>query len=91
MNVYGATSFAARSATTYAMSRFYATRGTNPDTWYARGHFDDLPERYWQYVNTTTQPYDRHEGEPPALDDGEIDAVVEFLGTLNDREIPTSR
>ncbi|HEY4158045.1 MAG TPA: cytochrome c peroxidase [Polyangiaceae bacterium] len=67
--------------------RFYATRSTSPTTWYPDGKFDDLPERYWQYVNTTTPPYNRRPGDPPALDDAEIDAVVAFLGTLSDREI----
>jgi hypothetical protein len=35
-------------------------------------------------VNDLVAPYDRAEGAAPALDDGEIDAIVAFLGTLTD-------
>lgn len=71
--------------------RFYVTRDTSPELWYPRAadgsvrKFDDLPERYRENVNTTEVPYDRKPGEPPRLDDAEIDAVVAFLKTLTDR------
>jgi cytochrome c peroxidase len=66
--------------------RFYATRSTNPERWYPSGvPFDDTPEAYRAMVNTTKVPYDRHPGDPPALDDHEIDAIVAFLRTLTDR------
>ena len=68
---------------------FYATRGSKPDLWYPHGaEFDDLPEAYRRNVNTLTVPYNRHEGDPPVLDDEEIDAVVAFLGTLTDGPVP---
>lgn len=67
---------------------FYATRATQPERWYARGEFDDLPERFHENVNTLLPPYDQLEGEPSRLDDGEIDAIVAFLGTLTDRVLP---
>ena len=67
---------------------FYATRGTSPDLWYPHGtKFDDLPEVYRANVNTLALPYNRREGETPAFDDEDIDAIVAFLGTLTDAEI----
>jgi cytochrome c peroxidase len=68
--------------------RFYATRGSSPERWYPGGEFDDLPERYRKYVNSTVPPYNRRQDDPPALDDREIDDVVSFLGTLTDRDVP---
>lgn len=58
--------------------KFYAT---------PRDSYDDLPEKYWQYVNTTTPPYNRRPGDAPALSDAEIDAIVAFLGTLTDADL----
>jgi cytochrome c peroxidase len=67
---------------------FYATRGTSPDLWYPHGaKFDDLPDAYRHNVNTLALPYNRHEGEAPALDDEDIDAIVAFLGTLTDAKV----
>ncbi len=67
---------------------FYATRSTNPGRWYKHGvTFDDLPENYRQNVNVDKAPYNRHEGDTPALDDRDIDALVAFLGTLTDAQI----
>jgi cytochrome c peroxidase len=67
---------------------FYATRSTNPDLWYPHGGkrevFDDLPVRHRGNVNTLSFPYNRHEGDPPAMDDADIDAIVAFLQTLTD-------
>jgi cytochrome c peroxidase len=66
--------------------KFYATRATNPERWYRSGSdFDDTPPAYRGQVNTTSVPYNRHRGDPPALDEGEIDAIVAFLRTLTDR------
>jgi cytochrome c peroxidase len=64
--------------------RFYATRSTNPQRWYAGAEFDDLPPKYRQYVNVDQAPYNRHAGDAPALNTREIDAIVAFLGTLSD-------
>ncbi len=64
---------------------FYATRSTSPDRWYPHGaEFDDSPDRYRGNVNTLSFPYNRHEGDPPAMDDADIDAIVAFLQTLTD-------
>jgi cytochrome c peroxidase len=64
---------------------FYATRSTSPDRWYPHGApFDDTPDRYRRNVNTLSFPYNRHEGDPPAMDDADIDAIVAFLQTLTD-------
>ena len=66
---------------------FYATRSTSPGRWYRSGTvFDDMPKPYREYVNVDKAPYNRQEGETPALDDGEIDAIVAFLGTLTDAQ-----
>jgi cytochrome c peroxidase len=69
---------------------FYATRATNPERWYAApgGAYDDLPEKYWPNVNTSPAPYNRRPGEAPALGDADVDALVAFLETLTDRDIP---
>jgi cytochrome c peroxidase len=64
---------------------FYATRSTNPDLWYPHGaKFDDVPAQYRANVNTLVLPYNRHEGDPPAMDDADVDAIVAFLETLTD-------
>jgi cytochrome c peroxidase len=66
---------------------FYATRSTNPKRWYTHGVvFDDVPAKYRQYVNVDKAPYNRHEGEVSPLDESDIDAIVEFLGTLTDAQ-----
>jgi cytochrome c peroxidase len=69
---------------------FYVRRDTNPEEWYPLGSnglpdkFNDLPAAYKNNVNTTEVPYNRHEGDAPALSDSEIDDVVAFLNTLTD-------
>ncbi len=35
-------------------------------------------------MNTLSFPYNRHEGDPPAMDDADVDAIVAFLQTLTD-------
>ena len=68
---------------------FYAQRDTNPEKWYPTGRggtvmkFDDLPAEYRANIDMRA-PFGRKPGEPPALSDEEIDAVVAFLGTLTD-------
>ena len=70
--------------------KFYVTRDTQPELWYpadAAGvvrKFNDLPEKYQGNVNSTEVPYNRKPGDEPALNDAEIDLVVEFLSTLTD-------
>jgi cytochrome c peroxidase len=64
---------------------FYATRATDPKHWYKSGaKFEDLPAKYRPQVNVASVPYNRREGDVPALDDQEIDAIVAFLQTLTD-------
>jgi cytochrome c peroxidase len=66
--------------------KFYATRATQPEQWYPSGvEFDDTPDAYRGQINRTAVPYNRRRGDPPALDDPEIDAIVAFLQTLTDR------
>jgi cytochrome c peroxidase len=68
---------------------FYVQRDTDPGKWYPRDaagkvmKYDDLPARYRDNVNVEP-PFDRHDGDKPALDDGEIDDIIAFLGTLTD-------
>ncbi|WP_374511308.1 cytochrome-c peroxidase [Niveibacterium sp.] len=70
--------------------RFYVRRDTNPEEWYPRlpdgsiDKFDDLPAAWKANVNTTEAPYNRKEGDTPALSDAEIDDLIAFLNTLND-------
>ena len=63
---------------------FYATRATDPKRWYGADVSDDLPPAYRETVNDRVAPYDRAPGDPPALDESEIDAIVAFLGALTD-------
>lgn len=67
---------------------FYATRDIDPKRWYRYGPaFDDVPTKYRQNVNVDKAPYNRRQGQTPPLDEGEIDAVVAFLGTLTDAQM----
>jgi len=69
--------------------RFYAERDTQPQKWYPPGpdgtpmKFDDLPVQYRGNVDVQP-PFDRRRGDPPALSDGDIGAIVAFLNTLTD-------
>lgn len=68
---------------------FYATRDTDPGRWYPRRAdggveiYDDLPEPYRSNLNQDP-PFGGKPGDRPALDEGEIEAIVAFLGTLSD-------
>lgn len=76
--------------------RFHVRRDTHPEEFYptaADGQvrkFDDRPRELARNVNTREVPYDRRPGQAPRLDEGEIDALVEFLGTLTDGYDPAS-
>ena len=69
---------------------FYVQRDTNPEKWYPRNpdgsvdKFNDLPPQYRVNVNQEEVPYNRHEGDAPALTDAEVDDLIIFLGTLSD-------
>jgi cytochrome c peroxidase len=70
--------------------RFYVRRDTNPEEWYpldANGQpqkFNDLPAELAVNVNTVEVPYNRQPGDPPALNENEIQDVLAFLQTLTD-------
>jgi len=75
---------------------FYVQRDTNPEKWYPRkpdgtyDKFNDVPPEYRQNVNQEEVPYNRHQGDAPALSDAEVDDVVAFLGTLSDGYVATA-
>jgi cytochrome c peroxidase len=77
--------------------RFYVRRDTDPQLWYpvaASGgadKFDDLPSSLRGNIDVIDQPLTHHEGEAPAWNDAEIDDVIAFLQTLNDRDAETAR
>lgn len=70
--------------------RFYVRRDTNPEEFYPVGQdgvvqkFNDLPSQFHINVNRTEGPYNRQPGMAPALAEGEIGDLVQFLGTLTD-------
>lgn len=67
---------------------FYATRDTNPDKWYGKGHkYNDLPAKYWGNVNADI-PFKPLPNGQPRLSPREIDDIVAFLGTLTDGYMP---
>ncbi len=74
---------------------FYVQRDTNPEKFYplksdgSYDKFNDLPQQYRQNVNQEEVPYDRHQGDRPALSDAEVDDVIAFLGTLSDGYVAT--
>ncbi len=69
---------------------FYVERETNPGKWYpklANGEIDrynDLPPQYKRNADVADAPFDRKEGDEPALNDAEIADVIAFLKTLTD-------
>jgi len=69
--------------------RFYVERETHPERWYPRkpdgsvDKYDDLPVIAKANINMDP-PFDRKQGEAPALSPAEIDDVVAFLRTLTD-------
>jgi len=74
-----------RFATLREAVAFYATRDTEPESWYADAvKFDDLPAPLRANVDVETPPYHRERGRRPALRDDEIDDLVAFLRTLTD-------
>jgi cytochrome c peroxidase len=69
---------------------FYVERETSPAKWYPKlpngeiDRYDDLPAQYRGNVDTVDAPYDRKQGEAPALNDSEIADVIAFLAALTD-------
>lgn len=77
-----------------AVLDFYDFRDVAPGRVYPRradgtvAKFDDLPRRYWANVDTTDAPFDRHEGEAPAMSAQEEADIIAFLRTLTDGYAP---
>jgi cytochrome c peroxidase len=73
--------------------RFYVQRDTNPQSWYpisaagAVNKFDDVPTSLRSNIDVVDQPLTRSAGASPVWTDGEIDDVIAFLQTLNDRDV----
>jgi cytochrome c peroxidase len=69
---------------------FYVERETNPAKWYPRlangeiDRYNDLPARFKQNIDVVDAPFNRKEGDEPALNDAEIADVIAFLKTLTD-------
>ena len=68
--------------------RFYAERDTRPERWYPRSPggprtFDDLPQEYRGNLEQAA-PFGRRAGDPPALGERDVAAIVAFLNTLTD-------
>jgi cytochrome c peroxidase len=70
--------------------RFYVERETRPEKWYPRlangeiDKYDDIPPRYKKNIDIIDEPFDRKEGDEPALNEEEIADVVAFMKTLTD-------
>jgi cytochrome c peroxidase len=70
---------------------FHAARDRDPKRWRPAlqsgeaDKFNDLPSVYWANVDVSDAPFDHNPGEPPRLDDGDVDALVAFLNTLTDK------
>jgi cytochrome c peroxidase len=70
---------------------FYVQRDTDPGRWYpcradgSINRFDDLPAALRPNVDTLDAPLNRQAGEAPVWNAADIDAVIAFLTTLNDR------
>jgi cytochrome c peroxidase len=69
---------------------FLIQRDSNPAAWYPQASdgsvqkFNDLPLAYQANVDTTDAPFNRTAGMGPALTADNINALVQFLGTLTD-------
>ncbi len=50
-----------------------------------------LPARYKQNIDVVDAPFDRKEGDQPALNDAEIADVIAFLQTLTDGSTPAAK
>jgi cytochrome c peroxidase len=69
---------------------FYNLRDVRPDRIYPRDaagkvlKYDDLPARYHANIDVADAPFDRKQGDQPAMTDGEIGDIIAFLHTLDD-------
>ena len=73
---------------------FYDFRDTEPGRIYPKAadgkvrKYDDLPARFHPNIDTADPPFDRHAGEPPALDAAQELDIIAFLETLRDGFLP---
>ncbi|MDY7574787.1 cytochrome-c peroxidase [Actimicrobium sp. CCI2.3] len=64
---------------------FYSTRNSDPKRWYgSTGIPNDLPVAYQTNIVNDRAPFDRPKSAGPLLNQGEIQDIVAFLGTLSD-------
>jgi cytochrome c peroxidase len=76
---------------------FYDFRDTEPQRIYPRradgtiAKFDDMPPRYRGNIDTTDPPFDRKEGEAPAMTRRDERDIIAFLGALTDGWQPPGR
>jgi cytochrome c peroxidase len=69
---------------------FHVERETDPAKWYPKlsngevDRYNDLPPEYRGNVDVTGAPFDRKQGNKPALNNQEIADVIAFLKTLTD-------
>ncbi len=69
---------------------WYVNRDLRPERFYPRDasgrviKYDDLPPQYRSNVDTVDAPFNRHPGDPPALDAADIADMISFLDTLTD-------
>jgi cytochrome c peroxidase len=78
-----------RFSSLHEVVRFYVARDIDARQWYPSidgrlRKFDDLPPQYRGNVNISDAPLNRRRGEPPALDEREIEELVAFLRALDD-------
>jgi cytochrome c peroxidase len=65
-------------------------RETEPAKWYPKlpngavDRYNDLPPEYRGNIDIVDAPFDRKQGDPPALNDAEIADVIAFITTLTD-------
>lgn len=69
---------------------FYVERDSSAARWFSRVsgavvRYDDLPPRLRVNVDRNDPPFDRASGERPALSEAEIEDLIAFLKTLDDR------
>ena len=73
---------------------FYVERDTNAAQWYPMNadgsvdKFNDLPAQYRTNVDFIDPPFNLKPGDPPALDETQIQDVLAFLQTLTDGYTP---
>jgi cytochrome c peroxidase len=69
---------------------FYNLRSTNPEKIYpldASGKpdmYDDLPAQYQANIDVADAPFNRKQGEKPAMTDDDISDIIAFMNTLTD-------